>query len=396
MKKSYTIKIYTPDDVFVKSWSNASIERFVKEINGGLGECVINLGEKFDYAGAELSLGNRADIYINDIEGQMTEFLIYRGYISLIEPAVINKNEGIRAVVLGYHTLLTLDYLKNSNTTTLFSDTSAGLTTSGPGTASDIGLMMRAVIDRYRAENINPKLSYTNQSIPLVPAVSEKFTFEQRFYREAMDDILGLAPENYFYFVDQNGIIHFKEAPTTPTWRFTFGRNISLIQVNSNIEKLRNFVLVWNGLAGGPAIYKAYSDDLSIARYGKRAERIIDYGIQDQSGADAVGEKFLAQNKNFEARVIVELIDDETDDRGLDIDKIEPGQTIMFLNYNDVFTDIFRYNLVITEVVYFPNIPHRVRVKAELRRSGIADLQKKTNRKVDDLSKSASIPAAWT
>ncbi len=394
MKKRYIFKIYSPDDTFLKVWTSAKLQRFVKEINGGLGECVIELGEKFDYDGPELALGNFVEIFVNDTEEQMTERLIYRGYISRFNPFVVQKKEKIEVTLLGYQTFLSLDYLKNGTTTTLYSNTGAGLSTSGPATASDIGLMMRTLIDRYRAETANPKINYTNTSIPLTPADTATFLFEQKFYREAMDDILKLAPANYYYFVDENGTVFFREIPSTPTWRFTFSRNISMINVGRNIERLRNFVLVWDGQAAG--VYNHYEDAASILKYGRRAARIIDYGIEDSAGADSIGEKFIAEMKDPEARVIVEIIDDESSDNGLNIEMIKPGDTILFLNYDDIFTDIFKYNLLITEVVYFPGTPHRLRTICEIIKSNLFELQKRTDRKVNDVAVAGGIPATYT
>jgi len=72
----------------------ANFGEFTKEINAGLGECIIDLAVKFDYQGTELSIGNVVDIIISDKDTTNEGFRkIYSGYISTIEPFVDGKNK---------------------------------------------------------------------------------------------------------------------------------------------------------------------------------------------------------------------------------------------------------------------------------------------------------------
>ena len=145
--KNLSIKVFSPSGGFIKEWFNFSFSGFTKEINAGLGECIVNLFEKFDYTGSELKLGNGIEIWISDKQTLATEgmFLIYSGYISLYEPFVDGGKEGITIHVLGHYTKLSLDILKNGSQTTLYTETSAGITTTS-ATAADAGLVVRAII----------------------------------------------------------------------------------------------------------------------------------------------------------------------------------------------------------------------------------------------------------
>ncbi|MGY3406091.1 hypothetical protein ACVWZV_002204 [Bradyrhizobium sp. GM5.1] len=147
-------------------------------------------------------------------------------------------------------------------------------------------------------------------------STTAKYTFAQKTYREAIDLLKSLAPSNVYWYVDQEGRFTFKSRPTTPTHTFIFGRHLSKVHVEKSVEKVRNVALVFNGASGGTYIH--YEDPASIALYGRRVERITDYGIAASGAADAIGAKFLAENKDPSLRVIATIIDNNNEEgRGL-------------------------------------------------------------------------------
>lgn len=389
MKKNVLIKVYNNAGGFIGVWKDAKFEQFTKEINGGIGDCTVELGKEFDYTGSDLKLGNHVEILISDTDTltSVDKFrVIYAGYISMINARAKGSVEGITITLLGHYTKLATDILKNSTQVKLYSDTSAGLATTAGG-AADIGLMMRAVIDRYIAETTNPKISYNTTTIGLTSTTAEYF-FEMKTYREAMDKLASLSPEGWYYYVNELGCVYFKRKPTTATHRFIFGKHFSVINVQTNVEKLRNALLFWNGEVGASQVFKLYSDAGSIAQHGRRMEKYYDYAIGSATEADLIGAKFIAENKNPEVKLTCEILDNNEDtNKGYDIESINVGDTCMFEGFDPLMAELFTDNMLISRVVYSLD---KVEITVEAVKSSLVDWQSKTSKDVDDLSSTGS------
>lgn len=130
--KTVFARVSSTSGEFLKTWSNIAFQGYSKTINGGVGECIFHLAERFDYDGAELREGNSVEVLLRDrdtladpsILGDVQ--IIYRGYISLIEREMTAGAETITVHLLGYYTLLALDIFRLENFTTLFSDVTDG------------------------------------------------------------------------------------------------------------------------------------------------------------------------------------------------------------------------------------------------------------------------------
>ena len=399
-KKQIVINVYSASGSFLRSLPNFTFDGFTKELNGGLSECVIQTDMMFDYSGNDLVLGNDIEIRIVDkdtvaLAGDAGAVIVYRGYISFIEREVDGAKESVKIHLLGYYTLLALDILKNGAQTTLYSYSTDGLTaTLGSQDAADIALMVRAVMDRYIAETTLPRLSYDDLDIP-VTSTTAIYTFEQKTYREALDILRSMAPVGVFYYINEIGRLSFKTKPTTPTHKFTFGRHFSRVHVEHSLEKVRNFLVVWNGKSGGSSIYEHYQDDDSIALFGRRAERANDYGISDTSSSDLLGSRFLADNKKPDIKVTCTIIDNNEDDAlGYDIESIQPGDTCSFYGFSPGFDDIFQDNMLITSVSYSLN---SAEITVEIIKSSLVDLQTKQQGDINDISSGGlAIPTTYS
>ena len=163
-EKTLLARVYLPSGLFLQTWEVASFRGFTKQLNGGCSECVIQCAVPFDYDGADLREGNQVDLVISDgdtvaaieEDGTFNTRLIYRGYISLIERDMDGSSETVTAHLLGFYTLLSIDVLKSSAQTTLYSKPTVGLTTTqGDLAAADIGLMARTVSQHIYVHNPN-------------------------------------------------------------------------------------------------------------------------------------------------------------------------------------------------------------------------------------------------
>jgi len=349
MKKHITIKVYDTQNNFQKSWKNFEFDGFSKEINSGLGSCVIILGEKFDYAGSDLQINNEVKISVTDKEtigSDNNEILIYNGYISQIDREVIN--ERIKITLLGYYTKLSQE----------IHQTAANITTI-PQT-SDIGVMFRALMLRYITRANNPKLNYTSSSIQATSAGSATYTFEMMTYRESIDKMLSMSPNNWYWYVNASNLVSFSpkatSAFTDKYHSFVFGKHFRNIKATTSIEKVKNSLLFWNGIVGVGEIYKLYSDTESILKQDRRTEKMTDRRVGDEATADMIGEAFIDKHKAPAVSVQVEIVDSNlADDNklcGYDIESIEPGDICNFYGFDETLSDIFQENMMINRVEY--------------------------------------------
>ena len=387
-QKKVIVNVYNAYGNFITSLANFTFDSFTKELNGGLSELVLQTDKAFDYSGSELVLKNEVEIRIADkdtvaLTGNASSRIIYRGYISMIDREVDGPREIVRIHVLGFYTLLSIDVLKNSAQTSLYSNSTTGLTTTlGSINAADIGLMVRAVIDRYRAETTNPKISYDPNLVPLTSTTAQ-YTFEQKTYREALDILKGMAPVGIFYYINEVGQLTFKTKPTTATHKFIFGRHFSKVHVEHSLEKVRNFLLVWNGNSASP-IYYHYQNDESISLYGRRTERVTDYGIDTSGAAALLGTRFLADNKKPDVRVTCVITDNNmSENMGYDIESIQPGDTCSLYGFSQGFEGIFQDNMLITAVEYSLN---SVKITVEIVKSSLLELQTKQETDIKNIS----------
>lgn len=314
--KQIFAKISNPSGAFVATWSKFTFNGFSKELNSGPAECLITLDVAFDYNGSDLVEGNDVELVVSDknsVTGDSdNDFVsartVYRGYISLIERSIDGFKEIVTVHVLGYYTLLGTDILKSSNYTTLYSNDDTGITTvSGDFQAADIGHIARAIIDNYATDHGSSKFFYGDTDIPDM-GVSVKYQFQQKTYREALDILKSMAPVDVYYYISATGRVTFRTKPTSPTFTFVFGRDFTKVLVQKSLEKVRNYLALWNGKTGGDEIYNEYKDDASIALYGRRAERSNNYGLADSGAAAAIGAKFLAENKEPALKVTCTII----------------------------------------------------------------------------------------
>lgn len=386
MSKRFIIKVYEPKNgEFIKIWKNARFKGFTKQLNGGLSPCSIELGEAFDYGGNDLKLNNEVRILVSDKDTQGSDEdtkLIYSGYISRYLPWAKGGKENIIVNLLGYYTKLAQDIWKNGTTTTFDYD----------GSATDIGTIFKAVIDRYIAETINQKILYGGGTIQKTSTTTE-YKFEMLTYREAIDILKSLAPENWFWYVDENGLIHFKTKPTYTIHTFIFGKHFEQVRVERSMEKIRNAVLFfayqWDGVND---LYKLYTDDVSISEYGRRLQKIKDDRIKATTDADKIAEKFILEHKNPDIKVVVDILDNNESDKGYDIESINPGDTCNFKGFDEALADIFEENMLITKVEYLLD---KAIITIEPMGTGIVKRTEDINKRVDSIERE-NVPTSYT
>jgi hypothetical protein len=124
-------------------------------------------------------------------------------------------------------------------------------------------------------------------------------------------------------------------------------------------------------------------DATSIAQYGRRIEATNNYGVADTDAADQLGSKCFAESKEPEIKVTCTIIDNADGEKGYDIESIQPGETCRFVGYNSGLSNIFRDNMLITNVTYSLN---QAIIDVEIIHAGLLDVQSKQGQSIADIS----------
>lgn len=309
----------------------------------------------------------------------------------MIDARVGNNDEGITVHLLGYHTLLATDVLRDDVTTTV------------AYTATDLADVMKDIIDKYNIVNADSPFTYDSTSIPTTGIDVTAITFQRATYKDAMDKIRSYAPAHTFFYIDETNKISFKDPSATATHTFTLGKHFSALNMSRGIEKLRNGLLLWNGETGAagtpPCIYKFYEDSNSQAKYGRRTEVKNDYTIGGASGdeadADLFGKNFIDENKEPEIVITIQIMDNSeaVSGFGYDIESIQPGDTCAFVGFTEEFAARYLAPvMLITKVVY--NMSN-VELTIDARQRGLVDTQDATRKQVGD-TQNIDVPASYT
>lgn len=354
--KKYTFKIYQPNGNYITSWSDASFDGFRKTINGGLGQCNIKLARQFDNFGEndDVKLNNRVDIICSDGDTSPEGMKIYSGFISSYSPFIDGSNEGVEVVCLGYVSKLATSILKNGSQIELKTSTASGLTTGATASATAVSLIVQTIIDRYRAEAINPKINYATGGIEST-AQTLTYTFNAKTYSDAIDICRQGAPADWWWFVGADNLLQFRPKPALAQHTFVFGKHFKSVQVNKNMENVVNRVLFSSGDNGDQQILKLYQDTDSGNLYDDRWEIITDNRVSVSATADNMGQSALAEKKDADVKTTIVILDNNSDEDGYDIESINPGDTCKFLNLNTITSQTFTENMTIMAVDYSPD-----------------------------------------
>ena len=342
MKRLY-IKVYKRTGVakayYLKNLTDFSFSYFRKNLDGGLGECVIRIGDKFDdYEEFEtINLGNLVELVIVD-EDTPEGDRIYKGYISAYRPILDGAREEVEVTLLGMVTKLGLEIYKSSTSTTVIE------------AATPVSTMMQNIITTFTAE-VDKSFKYDTR-LMTVTGLEATYSFRAMTYLDSVNKVKDLGPSNWHWYLDEDDTFVYKRTSTTPDHSFTNGGDITNIQVRKDIENLRNVLYLYNGKTGGDALYKRYTDETSILKYGERAGVIIDSRFGNETTMDNYASTWLARRKDPQLDITLEIADNNENSFGYDIETINPGDTCRILGFDVSLSETFTDNMLITEVEY--------------------------------------------
>lgn len=319
-------------------FDNFGVSGYSKSIYSGNGELTVTVPRKFDdfNQNGTVQLGNRVDIYVFD-RNDNTGTKVYTGRMEEYTTQV-STDEAVTVRCLGLVNRLSLDTYTDATT----------LTKSY--SSQDPALVVRDIIDQYQLAN-GTDITYTTST---VPTTSDTVSLElsSTTYLEALNLVTKTAGADYYWLLDNENQVIFKEFPTTPTHYFMFGRDITALEATNSIVDTRNSILAWNRLPStdGDYISKRYEDMGSIFQYGRRQLRKADGRYKASAdGFDQFAESYFDIYSDTITSLRFEVIDNSYGN-GYDIETIQPGDTCRILNIkpNESITD----NMLITNVKY--------------------------------------------
>ena len=360
--KNILIKTYNSNGTF-NIIKDVEYSSFTKAINSGLQELSFNIGRKLDEFNSsnEFDLNMKVELEVYDIDTGSAGLIIYSGYITEQNPVISGSKEYVKIICSGYYSKLATDVLKSSSQTELYTKATDGLTTTSVDISSAlVSDVVNSVLSYYNTNNSDSEIEVLTiqdggETSIETTSTSMQMILSGKTYREVIDICKELSPPNWFWYIGADNVFRFKQKPTSPTHEFTLGRNIKSINVEKNIQTVYNVILLWGYDDAATSIaYKEYKDDLSISLYGRRVLQKTLYNVKDEATLDNLGASILEDSKDATIKITLEIIDNNGNDKGYDIDSIEVGDTCKISNITE--GDLFNDNMFITAITWSSNV----------------------------------------
>lgn len=363
--KQFAIRVSSPSGEYLGQLPFTSLPPFVKSLDGGLGDLSVPVEAAFDSNSALLAEGNRVEVVVKDADvADSPERRVYGGYVSRVRRS-LSQRETVTLDCLGWHTLLSTEIFREGATTKLTRN-------------MDVGAMAIDVIAKYNVVNpASPFHADADYLIDVDGGPSVSYVFDGRTCREALDDVLGLSSGGQHWYVDADARLRFRAPSAEPDHELTFNRHFHALEAEKSLDKVRNRLLLWNGVTGEGSVYSLYEDADSVAACGQpRLERVTDYGATTATAADAIAARFLADRAWPPVTVTMRV----ADDGGYDIESFEPGDTVLLLGLGDATWA--KYAMTVTSVTYGYDY---VDLTMDTVPSGLGRFQRSTAREISRL-----------
>lgn len=338
---------YPPQDI-VAVWSKEVISepRFRQIINGGTSEMTVRLARPFtDFGeGSDVSHNNRVECYCYD-DDEPNGVLIYSGKIAEYTPVYNEGEQYVDVLLLPYDTETGVKMLEDS----------AG-NTARQYLSEDPSDILRDVLDQYRNQK-SGLLEYDANTVDDTGTVVS-YTFNAVMVKEALDKIVQLAPDGWYYRIDPNNKVYFKKRkPESEAADHIVktGQEIQSLRARQDITRLANTVYFVGGTpAGSPQVYKKASRTGSISSYDEWDTKEVDLRVTVEATADLVMDKILDERDSPQLVFELEILDsNNTNGKGYDIESIRPGNTIQIKGLFEQDIDVTRWDEATWDVSYW-------------------------------------------
>jgi len=324
--KKFVYKIYDESGNFLEKYNDiVEVPAFSSFMNSGIGELPLKIPKSVFNFGEGTTIAHNNELIIECFDKEhlytTTGKRVYSGYLSKYAPTIDqNGSEFIMVTFLGYIT----------QTERFMAEDASGNTTLSY-LSQDPSNILKDIIDKYVLAG--GKINYSISSVALT-GTTVSYTFNTNTVKECLDKIVELSPEGWYYYVDADNIIHFKNRSVTADHTFILGKEVQIIVPEKSVESMTNRVYFTGGDVSGVQFYKKYERNGSISTYGLYAKKYVDGRVTDETTADLMANSILDRGESPETRTTMMILDDNGyDDKGYNIENINVGDTIKVEGY---------------------------------------------------------------
>lgn len=317
--KTFFHKVYDNAGNYLTTWAKDVINKpeFNWKMNGGMGEMVIKLKRELkDYEeGTNIAVGNIVKTYVQDGDREIGT-KIWEGILNRYEPTVLS--DGSQGVLIRCvsHTI-TQQYRivrdSQNNTTAAYAST-------------DPTNIFKSLINS-KWNNGTLKVGTMN-----LTGTTVSYTFRGDTFMNAYDIIVKLSPQYWYWYLDAENFIHFKEADFNEVnHKLVLGKHIIRMNVTKSIENMVNRVLFMGG--GSPPLYRKYERTGSQTEWGLRELFIKDERVTVAATAQLIAESHMDIYDHPISIIEIEVLDNNIDPiNGYDLERLKPGDIVQILD----------------------------------------------------------------
>lgn len=259
--------------------------------------------------------------------------------------------------------------------------------------SQDPAVIMRDIIDKYRLQG--GVLNYTEDTIELC-GTEVSYTFSGNTVYEGISKCLELAPTGWYWYVDYaTNLIHFHPSDTTPTHTLSLEKDLKDAKFEKRIEDLINTIYFTGG--GDPPLYKKFTNQNSVTKYGIKAAKYIDQRVTVLETAQTITDAILSTKSEPELRVTLEVLDNGADDGiGYDIESIKVGDVVGVRNvsqqvglstwdiarWDNDYWDFNIYNLSSLQMII-----QKINYKADILTIQASTIAPDVNKRIEDINR---------
>lgn len=317
--KTFFHKVYDKDGNYLTTWAKDVISKpeFSWKMNGGMGEMIIKLKRELkDYEeGTNITVGNVIKTYVQDGDREIGT-KIWEGLLNRYEPTVLpDGSQGVLIRCVS-HTI-TQQYRivrdPQNNTTVAYASTDpTNIFKSLINSKWNNGILKVGTMD--------------------LTGTTVSYTFRGDTFMSAYDIIVKLSPQYWYWYLDAENFVHFKEANFEEVnHKLILGKHIIRMNITKSIENMVNRVLFMGG--GSPPLYEMYERTGSQTEWGLRELFIKDERVTVSATAELIATSHMDIYDHPISVIEIEVIDSNIDPvNGFDLERLKPGDIIQIFD----------------------------------------------------------------
>jgi hypothetical protein len=239
----------------------------------------------------------------------------------------------------------------------------------------------RSVDPMYMVSSTIPIYNAAGGSITLgtiqSTGLSVNYDFILATQLDAIQVASKMAPASWYWYVDVGSSqLNCKQTSTTADIVLIKGVHIDSLRLSMTTENIVNDFLFTGGDKGsGINLFKEYTDYNSQQDNRPRLDSQADNRVVDDTAADAIGDSFIAANKDMQYQTMVSVLANT-----MDISLIKPGMTVGFAGcgnlVDNVIIQIVRLDKSpVRALLTLGVLPTRTNIRLQQAINDISDIQ---------------------